>query len=94
MLRSRPVAAGREAVAEGNAIQVRSDAVYVYSAQNERWNRFERAEVQDVYLEKTDTRKKNKRTAYITGAAVLAAFAAAITGGYVDLSKEAPLFNQ
>lgn len=73
---------GREAVAEGNSIQVRSDAIYVYSTQNERWDRFERAEVQDVYLETTDTKKKNKRSAYITGAAVLAAFAVAVTGGY------------
>jgi len=73
---------GREAVAEGNAIQVRSDALYVYSTQNERWDRFERSEVQDVYLIKTDKQKRSKKRAYITGAAVLAAFAAALTGGY------------
>ena len=76
------LADGRELGAEGTSIQMRSDAVYVYSSENERWNRFERAEVQDVYLEKTDNQKKSKRSAYITGAAVLAAFAAAITGGY------------
>lgn len=73
---------GREFGAEGNSIQMRSDAVYVYSQENQKWNRFERAEVQDIYLEKTDTRKRSKRRAYITGAAVLAAFAAAVTGGY------------
>ena len=78
---------GREAVAEGNSIQVRSDAVYVYSTQNERWDRFERAEVQDVYLETTDRKKKRKRSAYITGAAVLAAFAVAVTGGYLIEKK-------
>ena len=76
------LADGREFGAEGNAIQVRSDAVWVYAQENQRWNRFERAEVQDVYLEKTDRKKKSKRSAYITGAAVLAAFAAAVTGGY------------
>lgn len=73
---------GRETVAEGNAIQVRPDAVYVYSAENERWERYERSEVQDVYLETTDKQKRSKKRAYITGAAVLAAFAAAVTGGY------------
>jgi uncharacterized Zn finger protein len=73
---------GREALAEGNTIQVRSDAIYVYSTQNERWDRFERSEVKDVYLVKTDTQKRSKKRAYITGAAVLAAFAAALTGGY------------
>jgi len=73
---------GREMVAEGNAIQVRSDAVYVYNGQGERWDRFERSEVQDVYLETTDKQKRSRKRAYITGAAVLAAFAAALTGGY------------
>lgn len=73
---------GREVMAEGSALQVRSDAVWVYSQETQKWHRFERGDVKDVYLAKTDTRKKSKRSAYITGAAVLAAFAAAITGGY------------
>jgi hypothetical protein len=76
------LADGREIVAEGNAIQVRSDAVYAYSTENERWDRYERSEVKDVYLETTDKQKRSNKRAYITGAAVLAAFAAALTGGY------------
>lgn len=73
---------GTEHEVYGNALRIEQNYIWAYSYVEQQWKSYPMSEVDEIYIEHVDRVKKRKNTALITGAAVLAAFAAAAAGGY------------
>lgn len=68
--------------AYGNAIRLHPDLIQAYEYNQDQWKAYDKSQVEDIYLKIDDREKRERRSYWKTGLAVLAAFAAASAGGY------------